>query len=384
MNILIIHELCGFWGGVEQNIKLAVTGLKKKGHRLSLYALTASGRDPDRFTALFDGRVYLASENQRLKEVIEQGSFDVLYVHKYTDAKEILQASGGVPIVRMVHDHDLYCPRRHKYYSFNRHVCKRPAGLFCYADLAFLERSAEGKLRYTSIQKKLRQMKASKAFSAQIVASRFMAEQMRINGFDQERVHILPPAVTFGDIKSSQAKKTGHILFVGQLIRGKGVDLLLEALQRCPEHIMLDVVGVGNDEQYLRQRAIDLHITERVIFHGWVDHEELTECYDTAMFCIVPSRWPEPFGMVGLEAMLRERAVIAFEVGGIPDWLVDGNSGLLVPEADVESLAQAIIKLDEDIELARSFGRFGKEYVSKQFDFESYISDLEKVLEGKG
>ena len=71
------------------------------------------------------------------------------------------------------------------------------------------------------------------------------------------------------------------------------------------------------------QLASKLKISDRVVFTGRVDHEKLESYYAAARLVVVPSRWPEPFGMVGIEAMARGRPVVAFDTGGIGDWLED-------------------------------------------------------------
>jgi glycosyltransferase involved in cell wall biosynthesis len=210
-----------------------------------------------------------------------------------------------------------------------------------------------------------------------------MREQLVINRFRDGQIALLPPAVTFTEQTVSEAEDTGRVLFEGQLIRGKGVDLLLDAMELTDSAVTLDIVGTGNDEQMLRDRVSQSALRDRVTFHGWMDHEALMRFYDRAMISVVPSRWPEPFGMVGLEAMLRKRPVVAFAVGGIPDWLEDGVTGYLVPEADTKSMAKRIDELASDISLVRSMGEAGLRHVNEEFDFSRYIVHLEQILKGE-
>ena len=96
---------------------------------------------------------------------------------------------------------------------------------------------------------------------------------------------------------------TPNILYVGQLIRGKGVDTLLKAQailnRQLTVPIPLHILGAGNDEQRLKSLAVELGLADSVVFKGWVAHENLVGYYDAASLVVVPSRWPEPFGMVG-------------------------------------------------------------------------------------
>jgi glycosyltransferase involved in cell wall biosynthesis len=174
---------------------------------------------------------------------------------------------------------------------------------------------------------------------------------------------------------------------VGQLIRGKGVDTLLKAQailkKQLTVPIPLHILGTGNDEQRLKSLAVELGLTDSVVFHGWVAHENLVGYYDAASLVVVPSRWPEPFGMVGVEAMLRERPVVASRVGGIVDWLVDGETGFMVDSESPEEFAQKMKLLLLDKTLSMAFGKKGREFAEEKFSFEQYMKSLEELLMGE-
>ena len=123
-----------------------------------------------------------------------------------------------------------------------------------------------------------------------------------------------------------------------------------------------------------------LGIGDRVTFVGWVPHDRLAAYYTQARVVAVPSRWAEPFGMVGLEAMWASRPVVAFSVGGIPDWLADGETGLLVTEQDTRGFAHAIEELLGDPATAERMGAAGWERVQGRFRFEAFIERTEEVL----
>src|SRR5262249_2022313 len=135
--------------------------------------------------------------------------------------------------------------------------------------------------------------------------------------------------------------------FLGRLVPEKGVDLLLRAFAGL-NGASLVVVGDGWQRSKLERLAGELGLAGRVRFTGWRFGGGAVVLVRGACVVAVPSRWPEPFGMVGLDAMAQARAVVAARVGGIPDWLLDGETGLLVEPGSPASLAQALGRVLDD------------------------------------
>ncbi len=384
MRVLFVHEQCGFQGGVEQNVAETALGLKARGHACHLAYLRKTARGPDEFAARFEGvhAVGDAGEGELARVAAAVGP-DVVYYHKWPSLPDRPRLSAR-RAVRMIHDHDICCPRSHKYFVWPDRTCHQPAGLRCWADLAFLCRNPAGPLPvgYVDLWAHARERRRNHVLDACLVGSRFMRDELAMNGFPPDRVHIVPPAVRVPG-SSPPVGPAGHrILFVGQVIRGKGVDLLLQALARVDGPWDLDVVGDGNARPGLEAMVRDLGLGDRVRFHGFVASEGLAPLYDAARIVAVPSRWPEPFGMVGLEAMHRGRPVVAFAVGGIPDWCLDGETGLLAPDRDVPALADRIGRLLRDDGLAGRLGARAREVASERFGFEGYLDRLASLLAG--
>ena len=284
----------------------------------------------------------------------------------------------------MVHDHDLVCLRRHKYFPLTGRICDRPAGSACYLNLCCVQRAAPGSVLPIAL-KGLGQVKAAIRANREVrrlmVGSRWMERELVMNGLDPERVAIVPPIpAALADAQPVPPSREPEVLFVGQVIRGKGVDLLLKALVGVPDDWHATIVGTGNHLEACRALAGELKIAERVTFAGWVPHQDLESYYGRAAVCVVPSRWPEPFGMVGVEAMARGRPVVAFAVGGIPDWLADGVTGLLAPEADTGALGAAIASLLGDRERAAALGAAGLARVRAEFQPAHYLDRLMVIL----
>src|SRR5690242_12799879 len=117
MRLLFVHERFGAMGGAETNVLLTASELKRRGHALAIAHGAATGKEEARWNELFTGRFPLAE----VQRAISAFRPDVIFVHKLADlaALEAL-AECGVPVARMVHDHDLYCLRGYKYNPLNR------------------------------------------------------------------------------------------------------------------------------------------------------------------------------------------------------------------------------------------------------------------------
>lgn len=384
MRVLFVHEQCGFQGGVEQNVAETALGLRARGHDCHLAYARLTLKDPDGFAARFCGASRVESARaEALRRVADAVRPDVVYYHKWPVLPEPPRLSAG-RAVRMVHDHDLCCPRSHKYFVWPDRTCQHAADWRCWADLAFLRRAPEGTLPVGLVDlfAHARERRRNHLLDALLVGSRFMRDELAMNGFPPERIHIVPPAVRTPDRRPVGAPMGHRVLFVGQLIRGKGVDLLLQSLARVQAAWELVLVGDGNARAGLEDLARELGLTDRVRFAGYVPSAELSALYDEARIVAVPSRWPEPFGMVGLEAMHRGRPVVGFAVGGIPDWCLDGQTGLLAPDRDVPALAERIGRLLRDDELAARLGARALRVASERFSFEGYLDRLENLLAG--
>lgn len=137
------------------------------------------------------------------------------------------------------------------------------------------------------------------------------------------------------------------LLCLGRLHVTKGFDVAMRAfgLLAPSSPARLVVAGDGPARPELEQLATELGIRDRVTFTGWQPAERTAELVDAATIVLMPSRWQEPFGLVAAEAAQRGRPVVASRVGGLPEIIVDGATGHLVPPEDSAALAAAITSL---------------------------------------
>ena len=198
-------------------------------------------------------------------------------------------------------------------------------------------------------------------------------------GFEVEDFRIVHYGIASGGDAASYSGSEPRLVCVGRLIPIKGHLVLLRALAqaraRVPE-ISLDVAGRGPLAPALQAYARELGVENAVRFLGFVS--PVAGAFEDAAIAVVPSLG-EGFGMVALEAMERARPVIASAVGGLPVIIDDGRTGLVVPSADAETLADAIVELASDLGRARAMGAAGRERALAEFTPERCVERTEEL-----
>ena len=137
----------------------------------------------------------------------------------------------------------------------------------------------------------------------------------------------------------------GHLFAAGRLHHQKGFDIAIGALSRLATRypdLCLRIAGTGEEETTLRRHARRLRVAAQVRFLGTLTHDEMHKEISTASVVVVPSRAIEGFSLVALEAAHLARPVVASRVGGLPETIEDGRTGVLVPPEDADLLAEAI------------------------------------------
>jgi glycosyltransferase involved in cell wall biosynthesis len=181
------------------------------------------------------------------------------------------------------------------------------------------------------------------------------------------------PAVRTAVRRRLNAGQQFVTLVVGQLIREKGIDVAVRALAQLPEPIVLWVIGEGAEAAALRDLTDHLGLKDRVVFLGL---QRNVEPYLQAADCFLcPSRWAEAAGLVNLEAQACGLPVVASRIGGIPEYVEDGRTGLLFAAEDHRQLADRIRCLQGDPDLCRAMGEAARARAVERFSAESRIND---------
>lgn len=172
------------------------------------------------------------------------------------------------------------------------------------------------------------------------------------------------------------------VVTAGRLVPVKGYKYLIEALPlivREAPNIQVIFIGDGELREELLNKAKALKLENNALFLGMRnDVPEIISCSD---LFVLPSI-NEGFGIVLLEAMAMRRPIVATNVGGIPEVVLDGETGILVPPKDPVQLSDAILKLLKDTSLARRMGEYGYQRLKSCFDIKEIVLKTERLYEG--
>jgi len=312
----------------------------------------------------------------RMFLLIKRVKPDIVVLQNVYNIWAIMLLSRIVPTVRFVRSHEIYCVNRHKYIGQSYDTCIFPQSKICMQncsnDLCF-------PLRLFRYYYRRFALSVNKQLRFTFVASNYMKNNLTINGFDEKKISIIPPFVDMFQYKKN-IKNEPIVLFVGRIERDKGSEVLPQIVASIPSHCRMVIVGEGDKKSSLVKSIRELGISNRVDFFDWLTREELAKKYLSARVVVLPSLWEEPFGRVGIEAMAAGKPVVAFNCGGVSDWLENNINGFLVPKGDIGNLLGKINLLLDDTELSLRMGSSGVDKVKTLFGRNFVIENFENCL----
>lgn len=313
-------------GGTATYVAGVVEGLRDLGVEQELVAGEAAPGSPgplvpSRFLA---GLAAPRGVAPTLVEAVAAFRADVVHVHNVVNP-ELLEALRPLAPVVTVQDHRFFCPSRGKWTREGApcRVALSPAACApCFEDPAYFAEVRE------VTERRLRALRGVRVG----VLSAWMKAELETAGLEPRRVFVTPPWAHGLDL---DAKASGPpcILFAGRLVAAKGVDEAIAAWRLAGLREPLVFAGTGPLRTALEQAGFEVT--------GWLPQAAMSGVYRRARALVMPSRWQEPFGIVGLEALRLGVPVAAWDSGGVREWHPGVGRGL-VPWGDVDGLGRAL------------------------------------------
>ena len=182
-------------------------------------------------------------------------------------------------------------------------------------------------------------------------------------GMPPDKLITIPNPVRL--LSAPQPLDQAHVLFFGRLEEYKGIKCFLDLAARFPQ-IRFIIAGDGSKRGFVTESIAARGMTN-VFYRGMLNKTQLTGEIRTALCVVVPSLWPEAFGLAAVEALGEGVPVIASAIGGMLDTVADGIDGYLVPPGDVEAMATVLRSWIENPAAAKKMGMAGHLRMSEEF-----------------
>ena len=317
-----------------------------------------------------------------VEAIIDQEDPDLIFIHQVLNPSLIDLLTRMKPSIRFMHGFKFVCPEGKKFFKTKLAICPHPLSCLC-QPRAFLyqcmPRNPLVGLPVILRSKKILEIHRKR--SLVVVASEYMKTTLLNNGFNPDMITVIPYFTHLPDDQIDPVADHEPVIFaLGRIVFEKGIHHLLHAFAELRQSARLSIAGDGPAINGLKALVRQLGLSKQVTFLGWLSRETLRHHYRKSTMVVVPSIWPEPFGIVGIEAMAYEKPVVAFNVGGISDWLQDGVTGLLACPGDARDLSQKMSLLLEKPNMAAEMGKMGREVVNNRFIAEVHMNALIPVF----
>jgi glycosyltransferase involved in cell wall biosynthesis len=335
---------------------------------------------PLRGARAFARSLYSRSAKRRFSRLLEETRPDIVHLQNFRRhlTFSIVEAAKerSLPVVYTAHDYDPICPN--SLLLAGGRICTACKGKHFYKAVLkrCKERSITGSLAIALEGMFTRVRHYYNLVDIIVTPSAFARDRLVEFGFSPDKVTVVHNFI-HAEAYVPQYEGSG-VIFLGRLAPEKGIANLIEAAARTPG-VRISLAGDGPERRHLETLAAEA--TNRgnggsIEFLGYVDKMTLHETVSRNMCVVMPSIWYENFPYAVLEAFALGKPVIASDIGGLPELVQDGVTGLLVEPGSARDLARAINRLVAHPEEAAEMGRNARGRVEKEFDSQTHYDRI--------
>jgi glycosyltransferase involved in cell wall biosynthesis len=384
MKVLHVNEHLAHRGGVETYLFGLLPRLEERG--VSPVVAYGDG-DPSLYEKTRHvpalGTVGFRAEGQarmQMENVLQEEVPDLVHVHNVQNVGALQASLDYGPTVVTTHDYRWVCPANNFFHERPQAVCERTCGLGCFAT-TITKRCVTPRPQYAAYFYRRAKWGIEHAsdFAHVIAPSDGARRKYETSGFETADTAVLP---YFCELNPAEAPRpvpdSPIITYLGRVAANKGHEYFIQALGKLPEAVRGRMVGGISEEvaQSLRALAARHDCADRLELHGWASRSEVVDLLDDTSVFVFPSLWPETLGIVGIEALSRGVPVVASDVGGVPEWCLEDETGYRVPPKDGAAIADRVAHLLSDEDRLRTFGKQGIELIEEKFRPRQHLDRL--------
>lgn len=408
MKIILAHKFWRKVGGAEVYFQDVARILRKNGHEVKIYTTDYAaegskdvfertpevvfGQSPDylngnllRKLGAIPQTIYSKRNKEQFAALIRSFQPDLVHVFALyvSISPSILDAcrEAGIPVVMSCNDYKHICPNYRLFHHGK--ICNDCKGGAFYH--AITNNCCKHSLAVSAVSALESYMHERmniyrKNIHTFLFESRFMMDKTEeFWGRGAVRMEFLGKPFDATAYQAAAPSADRYLLYIGRLSDEKGVDILLKAMKLVPE-ARLRIAGDGPYAPFLKELAQKEGLTN-VQFLGSVWGEETGRLIEQSLFVVVPSVWYENFPYVMTEAFARGKAVVGSDMGGIPEYIAVGETGLVYPAQDVTQLASCIKALWGDPVKAVRMGREAKQRADTTFTDTAFYDRLSGIYQ---
>lgn len=327
--------------------------------------------------------IYSSEARKKIGQLLDVESPDIAHLHNYnyqlTPSILYELKKRNIPVVQTLHDPQVICPH-HRLYDFNRNsICEDCKGHKYFNAVknkciksSYLA-SALGAIESTVYHYLKTYEKNIDLF---ISPSEFLKDKIIEFGVSPEKIKVIPNFVD-SDYWEYNSENKGYVLFVGRLSEEKGIQILIEAMKQVPD-LKLKIAGTGPLSSWLEE-FVKKENLENIEVLGYQSGQNLKQLLEESMATIIPAKWYENCPISILESYSCGKPVIGSNLGGIPDMVHNGETGLLFESENIQDLVSALKYVQENPEEMLNMGKKSRELIETMYNKHKHVNDILKI-----
>lgn len=404
MKVLLVNKYHYFRGGSETYYFGLAELLRKAGHEVIFFAMEDEHNLPcaqsEYFVSNveFNGKlsafdqlkaaarmVYSLEAKRKFDKLLRNEKPDIIHInlfHRVLTASIVdVAKKHHIPIVFTMHDLNCICPN-HTMLNHGKicEACLRGNYMNCVKCVCFKDSRLKCLMAAIESEYNKRSGLYNK-IDCFITPSEFYKNLLMKSGLTKKRIihmkNFLPAETEY----AIRGKRGDYVLFFGRLSYEKGILTLIEAMKHVKAPLL--IVGTGPEEDAIRQKIAVSGLSDRVTLLGFKSGTELWSYVMNAGCVVIPSEWYEASGYTACEAQAMGKPVVVTDAGGLPENIVNGETGIVCPMSDVKKLAEAIncimIIPDEGYE---RMARLAVNNAQMLFDASRYVQRVMDIYQG--
>ena len=404
MKVLIINKFLYSRGGDATSALSTARLLSARGHEVILWGMHNHQNPPNRYEDTYvkesdlDKKgigirdkvliarniLYSLEAKKKMEKLIGMVRPDIVHLHNFAHqiSPSILHVfrKYNIPVVMTMHDYKLVCA---SYRMLSRgKPCERCAhGRYYHCFTARCVKNSALKSMLNTLEMYLHHdiLHIYDLIDIFIAPSLFMKDEIKKMGFRGKVVH-LPYFIDTEKYKPSFSDtRDVTILYAGRLSYEKGLFSLLQAMERLPDTKLL-IIGEGPMKKALQEKAAKRDI-KNVVFQGARSRDGVMDSIRSSAFTVVPSEWYENLPYVIIESFALGKPVVASRIGGIPELVIDGSTGMLFNAGDIDGLVSKIRLMFSGNNILSEMGKNARSMISRKCDPDMHYKSLINIYD---